>query len=98
MDFKLLVLPSAAKDIQDNIDYYASLQPELDNKFDEEINSFLLSIQKNPFFQIRYANVRCLPLKIFPVMIHFIVDENHKTVYIRAVINTSKNSDTNWIK
>ncbi len=98
MAFNAIVLPSAIKDIQEIIDYYDSLQQGLSNKFVNELNDYFLTLQKNTFYQIRYANVHCLPLKTFPVMIHFTIDEKLNNVYIRAVINTSKDPDTNWLK
>lgn len=98
MAFNTIVLPSAIKDIQEIIDYYDTIQQGLSGKFDNELNDYFLSLQKNPFFQTRYANVHCLPLKKFPVMIHFTIDEKLNKVYIRAVLNTSKNPDTSWVK
>ena len=98
MVFSVIVLPSAIKDIQEIIDHYDALQSGLSRKFDNELNDYFLTLQKNPFFQTRYANVRCLPLKKFPVMIHFTIDEKTNTVYIRAVLNTSKDPDANWLK
>ncbi len=97
MAFKVIVLPTAIKDIQEIIDFYDTIQQGLSEKFDNELNDYFLTLQKNPFFQTRYINVRCLPLKKFPVMIHFLIDEKLKTVYIRAVLNTAKNPDTSWI-
>ena len=98
MSFSTILLPSAIKDIQEIIDYYEPLQEGLSEKFDKELNDYILSLQKNPFYQIRYSNIRCLPLKIFPVMIHFVVDEKLKKVYVRAVLGTSENPDTSWVK
>lgn len=98
MALTTIVLPSAIRDIQKIIDYYDSVQLGLSEKFDDELNDYFLSLQKNPFFQVRYANVRCLPLKKFPVMIHFTIDKKLNNVYIRAVLNTSTDPDTNWLK
>ena len=98
MAFNTIVLPSALLDIQEIIDHYDGVQIGLSEKFDNELNDYFLTLQKSPFFQIRYANVRCLPLEKFPVMIHFIVDEKLNIVYVRAVLNTSKDPDTSWGK
>lgn len=98
MDFNTIILPSAIKDIQQIIDYYDSVQFGLSEKFYDELNDYILSLQKNPYFQLRYSTVRCLPLKNFPVMIHFIVDEKLNNIYIRAVLNTHKDPESNWLK
>lgn len=52
-------------------------------------NTRILSL--NPHFQVRYDDVRCLPMKTFPYMIHFIIDEDLHQVVILGVINTFKN-------
>jgi len=43
-------------------------------------------LQKNPFFAIRYSNVRCLPLsKKLPYMLNFTIDEPNITVYLQPL-------------
>jgi toxin ParE1/3/4 len=96
--FSLKVEPLAAIDIQEEINYYNSKQAGLGKRFHKELKSYLKSLKSNPFFQIRYDNIRCLPLKIFPVMIHYTVDESTSLIILRAVINTSKNPDGYWVK
>lgn len=97
MSFHIIILPSALNDIQQAIDYFDDQQAGLGAKFDNEINKFIITLKKNPFYQIRYATIRCIPLKKFPFMIHFSVDEEMNTVYIRAIIHTSLNPTNNWL-
>ncbi len=97
MLFTILIDPRALKDIQEAINYFDNQQVGLGARFEHELNEYLLVIKKNPFFRVRYDNVRCLPLKKFPFMIHFEVDEVTKKVVIRAVFHTSMNSDK-WYK
>lgn len=89
--------PTAKSDIQINITYYNKIQDGLGKKFHAEIKRNFNAIAKNPYYQIRYDDVRCLPLKKFPLMIHFTVDEIIQVIIIRAVINTSKNPETTWL-
>jgi hypothetical protein len=51
----------------------------------------------NPFYRIRYENVRCFPIKTFLFMIHFTVEEKEKLIIIRAVFGTSQNPNI-WYK
>jgi hypothetical protein len=95
MEFKLE--PRAKIDIQNEINYYNELQKGLGKKFHLEIKQYFSAIKKNPFYQIRYKNVRCLPLKKFPIMIHFTVDEVKQKIVIWAVINTYRNPKEYWI-
>jgi len=98
MEFKLKIEPLASVDIQEQIKYYNSKQKGLGKKFHTEVKTYFKAILQTPFYGIKYDDIHCLPLKKFPAMIHYNVNENHKTITIRAVINTAKDPDTNWIK
>lgn len=81
----------AILDLQKAIDYYDQQQPGLGKKFEITIDKHFSALSKNPFLQVRYDTVRCLPFKKFPFMIHFTVDEENSTVRVSAVFHTSLN-------
>lgn len=83
--------PQAKTDIQDQIHYYNDQQSGLGKRFHSEVKSTFKAIRKNPFYQIRYKNVHCIPLKKFPAMIHYTIDKNKKQITVRAVFHTSQN-------
>ena len=85
--------PEALKDIQEAIIWYNEKQPDLGASFLQEVKENFSKLKINPYFQIRYDNVRCLPLNKFPFMVHFTFSENEKLIIIRAVLNTSINPD-----
>jgi len=91
MAFSTVIDPRAMQDIQQAIDFYENQQPGIGKHFEEILNQDLLMLQQNPFFQVRYENVHCLPLKKYPYMIHFTVDEKEQLITVRAVLNTSRN-------
>ena len=93
MKFTLELDPRAIQDIQEAIDYYDEQLVGLGEKFEAYLNKYMKSLSKNPFFQIRYDSIRCLPLKKYPYMIHFTVDEKLNAVYIHSVLNTARD----WI-
>ncbi|MEQ9008459.1 MAG: hypothetical protein RLP12_11280, partial [Ekhidna sp.] len=64
-------------------------KPGLGALFLEEINSSVEQLKINPHYQVRYDEVRCLPTRIFPFMIHFTLNEEAQTVIIRGVFHTS---------
>ena len=97
MPFEVLPEKRAYADIQQAISYYDSQQVGLGKKFLSAIEKHFDSLNKNPFFQIRYYNVRCLPVKKFPFMIHFILDEKTKKVYVISVLHTSQDPHR-WIE
>jgi len=84
--FRFKIEPAAKDDIQQIIHYYNDQQKGLGKKFYLELDEYFKVIKRSPFYQNRYDDVRCLPLKKFPVMIHFTAHEN--CVKIRAVLNT----------
>lgn len=93
MTFTIKIEPEALVDIQDAIDWYNSQQTELGQKFYHYLEDYIEHLKSNPYYQIRYSNVRCIPLRKFPFMVHFTVDEQNSLVVIRAVFNTSLNPE-----
>ena len=89
MAYSLVIDPNAIQDIQQAIDYYDEQQTGLGKRFESALNKRLITLEKNPFFTIRYDQVRCLPMKKFPFMVHFTIDEKQSIVTIRAVFHTS---------
>ena len=96
MPFDIVFEKRAEFDIQQAVDYYDTQQIGLGEKFWLSVSKHISSISKNPFFQIRYSNVRCLPVKKFPFMIHFLVDEKRKIAYIISIFHTSQSPDK-WL-
>ena len=87
----------AAKDIQNTIDYYNNKIKGLGPKFENAVDKEFTTLSKNPFYQIRYKDIRCKPVKKFPCLIHFHVDEHEKIVRIFAVINTHRDPNQQWL-
>jgi len=97
MSYAIYFDERAVADIKHAKDYYASIEVGLDQTFFKDVEKCIGLLEKNPFFQIRYASVRCLPLHKFPFMIHFTINENAKEIQIRAIIHTQMSPDK-WIK
>lgn len=91
MIFNVVIEPRALVDIQDAIDYYDSKKSGLGEYFYQMIDEHLDTISRNPFFEIRYKDYRGLPVKKFPFIIFYFIDEELKTVHILSVFNTSLN-------
>ena len=95
MAFRILIDEDVRTDIQESIDWYNEQKQGLGKQFYSQVKATINRLKSNPFFQIRYDDVRCLPIKRFPFMIHFTVDESQKNVVIRAVFHTSRDPE-NW--
>ncbi len=90
MNFTIRIEPEAGEDIQEGIDWYNEQQTGLGKEFHIAVKARFKKLQTNPFYQVRYENVRCLPLKKYPYMIHFTIHEERKMVVVHAVLNTSR--------
>ena len=84
-------------DLKESKDFFESRRKGLGNKFLNEYRELLVSLRINPFYEIRYSEVRCLPFKIFPFMIHYIIDEKLQVVSVIAVISTHQNPNDKWV-
>jgi toxin ParE1/3/4 len=89
MRFKVLFEPNAKLDIQDAISWYNHRSKGLGKNFYTFLRAEIERLRQNPYYQINYDKVRCLPLRKFPFMIHFSIDEANTVVIIHAVFNTS---------
>ena len=89
MRFVIKVEPEAKQDIQEAIGWYNFQQSGLGRKFYLSFLDNIEQLKTNPYFQIRYAEVRCLPMAKFPFMVHYSIETSNNIVIIRAVFNTS---------
>lgn len=74
--FKIQINSEAYQDIQEGVDCYNKHRKGLGKEFHIEVKNGFEKLKYLSFFQIRYDQTRCLPLKRFPFMIHYNVDEN----------------------
>ena len=89
MRFKILFDPDSKRDIQAVILWYNERKKGLGKDFYTFLRIEIERLRQNPYFQVRYDNVRCLPLRKYPFMIHFTIDQTNSIVIVRAVLNTS---------
>ncbi len=89
MKFKIKIETGARKDIQEAINWYNAKQKGLGKVFHLELINHISILEMSPYFSKRYDNVHCLPMKKFPFMIHFTIDDCSKVVIIRAVLHTA---------
>jgi toxin ParE1/3/4 len=65
------------------------LAPEVGFRFVNLVNIYLLRIAEYPTtFAERYKSVRCKPMKRFPYLITFTIDETAQAINILRVFNT----------
>ena len=98
MSYLVLLDDRAVNDIQYIMDYYDFKQSGLGDRFKKVVDKYFSALSIQPYFQIKYDSVHCLPIKKWPYMIHFTVDKKNKKVYVRAVVPTKANPDKYWLK
>ncbi|MEX2602741.1 MAG: hypothetical protein WD361_00995 [Gracilimonas sp.] len=70
MPYTIKIEKEAEQDIQNGINWYNEQEFGLGRTFYTAVKQHFEKLRINPFFQIRYDNIHCLPLKRFPFMIH----------------------------
>lgn len=93
MAFDIFHYPEANEDILEAVHYYKAISPSVASNFRKQLSKAYENLEKNPFFQIRYDDVRMLPIKKFPYIILFHIDEIKKIVYIISVFCTHQNPE-----
>jgi toxin ParE1/3/4 len=95
--YKIRIEERALVDIQQAFDYYEAKQAGLGVRFNQSVFHSFEILRQNPFYQVRYDTFRCLPVKKFPYMIHYEVEEAQEVIHVFAVINTHLDPDKNWL-
>jgi len=94
MNYKILILDEAKKDLKDALVYYKDINQKLSDRFLISFKDSLALIKENPLsFQIRYDNVRVQMLKTFPYLIHYSIYND--TVVIKLICHSSRDSELN---
>jgi toxin ParE1/3/4 len=89
MSYSILVTPTATNDIAVAIEYYNALSTDLGYRFADLVAIYFDRIAILPSASpVRYKNVRGKPMKRFPYLITFTVDEDNHSVSILRVFNT----------
>lgn len=62
MAYKIIVSPFAQKEIENALDYYALYSTEAPVNFIAVLKEAYGTLETNPFFRVRYKNIRALKL------------------------------------
>lgn len=89
MPYSIFLTPTASDDIAVALEYYNALSPDLGYRFADQVASYFDRIAALPTASaIRYKNIRCKPVKRFPYLITYTLDESNKSINILRVFNT----------
>lgn len=93
MAFKVVISCNAETEISIAYDYYARFSKSAVMSFRKQLIYSYKKIQQNPFFEIRYLDIRALPIRKYPYILFFRVNELTKTIYILSVFCTHQNPE-----
>ncbi|WP_379967544.1 type II toxin-antitoxin system RelE/ParE family toxin [Epilithonimonas sp. UC225_85] len=93
MEYKIEVSKLATQNIDEAIEYYKKVSSSSAKNLKKRIFEGYKILKLNPFFATKYNNVRALPLKKFPYILFFDIDEENKIVSILSVFCTHQNPE-----
>ena len=90
--FELELLDSGINDIKEAFDWYDNINTIVSSSFQDELFLNLEYIRDNPYSsKCSYKNKRAKPLKKFPYIIFYSIEEIKSIVLIHAIFHTSQN-------
>ncbi|MGB6093945.1 MAG: type II toxin-antitoxin system RelE/ParE family toxin [Moheibacter sp.] len=94
MTYEIVITPVAQNHIEDAINYYKNkASNKVAGMFIDDYKKTFRDIQKVLYFKIFFENFRGKPMKKFPFIVFYTLDEQQKIIFIKAVFNTHQ--DTN---
>jgi len=91
MNYRIIILPLAKKDILEAAIWYKSKQKDLGTKFVKSIRNELKYIRKHPFSMVnRYKNIHTCVNSTFPFMIHYYIE--NEIIIVTAVLHTKRDT------
>jgi toxin ParE1/3/4 len=91
MAYKIIVSPKAQKEIENAIDYYALYSSNAPKSFIYLLKDAYATLETNPFFSLRYKNIRSLKINKFPYSLYFTINEIQNTVRVLSCFHNKRN-------
>jgi plasmid stabilization system protein ParE len=91
MVYRVILSLKAISDIEDAFEYYSFKSLQALKNLDKELETAYKAISRNPHYKIKYKNIVGFPLKRFPYLLLYTLDESDKTILIYSVFNTYLN-------
>ena len=92
-NFKLRYNPQIYEDMQNTVGYYRreTGSDELGKRFVTTVKTELKKLNYSALhYQVRYDDIRLLPIPTFSFLAHYKVDKENNLVQIEAIIHTSE--------
>ena len=93
MAFKINISATATRNIDNAVEYYKNVYPSSAKNFKKKLLEGFNVLKNNPYFLVKYGEVRAFPVKKFPYLLLFDIDEKDKIVNILSVFCTHQNPE-----
>jgi hypothetical protein len=94
VSYKVIYANEVYTDIQNAVDFYNSRGKGLGTRFFKAVKIQISKIKSNAFgFQVRYTDVRCIPINKFPYTIHYRVVTKTNIIMIIAIFCDFQNPE-----
>ncbi|MGM0944530.1 MAG: type II toxin-antitoxin system RelE/ParE family toxin [Bacteroidota bacterium] len=96
-NFELRYNPQIYSDIQKAVDFYTeqTKNDQLARRFVQHVENALSKLNNTALhYQVRFDNVRMIPVPSFPFLVHYRVSEETNTVFVEAIFHVRENPET----
>lgn len=94
MAFKVIISDEAKIDLEYSYLYYReNANKKVADNFIKDFNKIRTTISDNPYFKIWFEDFRAVPLKKYPFLIFFSIDEKENIILVARVFHTSQNPE-----
>lgn len=91
MSYKIVVTPIARQNIEDATAYYKKkVSAKVAKSFIDDYRKTFKEIQKVAYFRFFFQHFQGKPMKKFPFIVFYTIDEINKIIFIKAVFHTSQ--------
>jgi len=90
MAFKIQISLRAQIEIERASDFYVKNSVKAPLWFLESLQKSYKTLSLNPYFEIRYRNVRAYKIKRFPFTLYFTIDEKNKAIRILSCFHNAR--------
>jgi plasmid stabilization system protein ParE len=91
MVYKIFISIRAQREIENAIDYYNLYSLDAPTNFINSLKEAFEYLTTNPFYVVKYKNVRSLKISKFPYSLYFVIDKESSTVKIIACFHSKRN-------
>lgn len=91
MVYKIIVSPRTQKEIENAIDYYALYSSNAPQSFIHLLKDTYTTLETNPFYSVRYKNIRALKINKFPYSLYFVINEPQQMVRVLSCFHNKRN-------